>query len=160
MPKPKQRKKHYSPRPGGKAAVLSNFPVTAAMVQSLKNDLHRMLLRLRMSGVNGKDLATLVACFGQAWLLANAMADGAELRSHIEGGVKTLSEAIVQDPETAVDKAFDTLLDLIELSVQIVSLSTRGEYKSASDRLKVPGEVAFVDEFFITLAKAQLLKVQ
>lgn len=118
-----------------------------------------MLLRLRMSGVNGKDLAALVACFGQAWILANAMDDGAELQSHIEEGVKNLSEAIAQDSKTAVDKVYDSLLDLIELTVQIVSLSSRGEYKSACDKLKVAGEVAFVDEFFLTLAKSQLLQV-
>lgn len=159
MPKSKQRKKHYTPRASGNAAALGSFPVTAAMVNSLKNDMRSMLLRLRMSGVNGKDLAALVACFGQAWILANAMADGAELRSHIEEGVKNLSEAIAQDSKTAVDKVYDSLLDLIELTVQIVSLSSRGEYKSASDKLKVPGEVAFVDEFFLTLAKAQLLQV-
>ena len=134
--------------------------MTAAMVQSLKSDMHSMLLRLSMSGADGKDFATLVACFGQAWLLANAMADGAELQKQIEDGVRVLSGAIAQDPEAVADKAFDTLLDLIELSVQIVSLSTRGEYKTASDRLKVPGEVAFVDEFFLTLAKAKLLQVE
>ena len=159
MPKSKIRKKHNSSKPSRKVENLGNFPVTAAMVQCLKHDMTTRLMRLRMGGGDGKDLATLVVYFGQAWLLAGAMEEAEALRSQFENGVKALCEAITQDPETAMENQFDALLDLIEQTEKIFSLSTRGEYQRVCDNLKAPDAVAFVDDFFEVAAQAELLEI-
>ena len=159
MPKSETRKKHNSSKPGRKVENLGNFPVTAAMVQCLKHDMTTRLMRLRMGGGDGKDLATLVVYFGQAWLLAGAMEEAETLRAQFEIGVNDLCEAITHAPETAIENQFDALLDLIEQTTKIFSLSTRGEYQRACDKLKAPDAVAFVNDFFDVATQAELLEI-
>lgn len=158
MPKPKIRKKH-SPKTHRKVDTFSGLPMTAAMLQGLKRDMTTRLLRLQMGGGDGKDIATLVVYFGQAWFLAGAMEEAETLRAQFEIGVNDLCEAITHAPETAIESQFDALLDLIEQTTKIFSLSTRGEYQRACDKLKAPDAVAFVDDFFDVATQAELLEI-
>lgn len=67
MPTSKTRKKKYVPRQIKTPSILANLPVPPVMVQKLNRDMSDRMLRLRLSGFNGKDLAALVACFGEAY---------------------------------------------------------------------------------------------
>ena len=87
MPTSKTRKKKYVPRQIKTPSILTNLPVPPVMVQKLNRDMSDRMLRLRLSGFNGKDLAALVVCFGEAWLLAGQMEQGDSLRNKLETGV-------------------------------------------------------------------------
>lgn len=139
--------------------ILENLPVPPAMVQRLNSDMSNRMLRLRLSGCNGKDLATLVVCFGEAWLLTGLMEQGAELRQKLETGVDALGKDILKEATDLQGSTYDTLLDLASLTSAIVAASTKKEYLLACERLKSEGVVPFVDEFPVTLAKANLLEV-
>lgn len=83
MSRTKNRKKIHTPR----TPSFQNHPIPAAMVKRLRKDMDNSLIRMRLSGINGKDLGVLVACFGQAWLLTEHMANAEELKKQIEQGV-------------------------------------------------------------------------
>ncbi len=159
MSRSKTRNKTYKPRQVKIPGIVDNLPVPPAMVQRLNSDMSNRMLRLRLSGCNGKDLATLVVCFGEAWLLAGLMEQGAELRQKLEAGVDALDKDILKDAADLHGSTYDTLFDLTSLTSAIVAASTKKEYLLACDRLKSDGVVPFVDEFLVTLAKANLLEV-
>lgn len=159
MPRSKTRDNTYKPRPVKVPGILDNLPVPPAMVQRLNSDMSNRMLRLRLSGCNGKDLAALVVCFGEAWLLAGLMEQGAELRQKLEASVDAIGKGILKGAADLHGSTYDTLLDLTSLTSAIVAASTKKEYLLACDRLKSDGVVPFVDEFLITLAKANLLEV-
>ena len=94
------------------------------------------MLRLRLSGFNGKDLAALVICFGEAWLLAGQMEQGDSFRNKLETGVQTLGKSILKGASDFHDSTFDTLLDLTALTSAIVAASIKKEYLHACDTLK------------------------
>ena len=157
MPTSMTRKKKCVPRQIKVPGILDNLPVPPVMVQKLNRDMSDRMLRLRLSGFNGKDLAALVVCFGEAWLLAGQMEQGDSLRDKLETGVQTLGKSILQGASDFHDSTFDTLLDLTSLTSAIVAASTKKEYLHACNTLKTDGVVPFVDEFFVILAKAKLL---
>lgn len=157
MPTSMTRKKKCVPRQIKVPGILDNLPVPPVMVQKLNRDMSDRMLRLRLSGFNGKDLAALVVCFGEAWLLAGQMEQGDSLRNKLETGVQTLGKSILQGASDFHDSTFDTLLDLTSLTSAIVAASTKKEYLHACNMLKTDGVVPFVDEFFVILAKAKLL---
>ena len=129
------------------------------MVQSLDQDMHNSLLRLRLSGLNGKDLGILVACFGQGWLLTESMSNGENLKARFEKGVADLVQ-VVRDKENKLPQSnFDTLVELIELTISIVKVSTQNEYAVACKKLESVGAVEFVDNFLLEMAKAKLPEV-
>ena len=129
------------------------------MVQSLDQDMHNSLLRLRLSGINGKDLGILVACFGQAWLLTEAMSDGEVLKRQFESGVAELTKSMLEDATELSQEVFDTLNELVELTISIVKISTKNEYSLAYQKLEVSGAVPFVDNFLIDMAKVEILEI-
>lgn len=157
MPTSKTRKKKYVPRQSTVPSILDNLPVSPVMVQKLNRDMSDRMLRLRLSGFNGKDLAALVICFGEAWLLAGQMEQGDSFRNKLETGVQTLGKSILKGASDFHDSTFDTLLDLTALTSAIVAASIKKEYLHACDTLKTDGIVPFVDDFFVILAKAKLL---
>lgn len=159
MPRSKTRNKTYRPRQVKMPGILENQPVPPAMVRRLNSDMSNSMLRLRLSGCNGRDLATLVVCFGEAWLLAGLMEQGAELRQKLETGVDALDKDILKEATDLQGSTYDTLLGLTSLTSAIVAASTKKEYLLACERLKSDGVVPFVDEFLVTLAKANLLEV-
>ncbi len=57
MPRSKTRNKTYKPRQVKVPGILDNLPVPPTMVQRLNSDMSNRMLRLRLSGCNGKDLA-------------------------------------------------------------------------------------------------------
>lgn len=158
MPTSKTRKKKYVPRQIKTPSILANLPVPPVMVQKLNRDMSDRMLRLRLSGFNGKDLAALVVCFGEAWLLAGQMEQGDSLRNKLETGVSTLGKGILKGATDLSGSTFDTLLDLTALTSAIVTESTQKEYLQACETLKTDGVVPFVEEFFVILAKAKLLE--
>lgn len=87
------------------------------------------------------------------------MEQGAELRQKLEAGVDALGKDILKDAADLHGSTYDTLLDLTSLTSAIVAASTKKEYMLACNRLKSNGVVPFVDEFLVTLAKANLLEV-
>lgn len=155
MSRTKNRKKPYKPR----TPSLQNLPMQAKMVQSLDQDMHNSLLRLRLSGINGKDLGILVACFGQAWLLTEAMSDGEVLKRQFESGVAELTKSMLEDATKLSQEVFDTLNELVELTISIVKISTKNEYSLAYQKLEASGAVPFVDNFLIDMAKAKLVEI-
>ena len=159
MPRSKTRNKTYKPRQVKMPGILDNLPVPPAMVQRLNSDMSNRMLRLRLSGCNGKDLATLVVCFGEAWLLAGLMEQSAELRKKLEAGVDALGKDILKNAADLHGSTYDTLLDLTSLTSVIVAASTKKEYLLACERLKSVGVGPFVDDFLVVLAQAKLLEV-
>lgn len=159
MPRSKNRNKTYRPRQVKIPGILDNLPVSPAIVQRLNSDMSNRMLRLRLAGCNGKDLATLVVCFGEAWLLAGLMEQGAELRQKLEAGVDALSKDILKGSADLHGSTYDTLLDLTTLTSAIVATSTKKEYLLACERIKSDGVVPFVDDFLVVLAQANLLEV-
>lgn len=155
MSRTKNRKKNYTPR----TPSLQHLPMQAKMVQSLDQDMHNSLLRLRLSGINGKDLGILVACFGQAWLLTEAMSDGEVLKRQFESGVAELTKSMLEDATELSQEVFDTLNELVELTISIVKISTKNEYSLAYQKLEVSGAVPFVDNFLIDMAKVEILEI-
>lgn len=129
------------------------------MVQSLNQDMHNSLLRLRLSGINGKDLGILVACFGQAWLLTEAMSDEEVLKRQFERGVAELTQSMLEGATELSQEVFDTLNELVELTISIVKISTKNEYSLAYQKLEASGAVPFVDNFLIDMAKAKLVEI-
>ena len=129
------------------------------MVQSLDQDMHNSLLRLRLSGINGKDLGILVACFGQAWLLTEAMSDEEVLKRQFERGVAELTQSMLEGATELSQEVFDTLNELVELTISIVKISTKNEYSLAYQKLEVSGAVPFVDNFLIDMAKVEILEI-
>lgn len=117
------------------------------------------MLRLRLAGCNGKDLATLVTYFGEAWLLAGEMEQSDELRRKLECGVETLGKDILKNSRDLHGSMFDILLDLTTLTSAIIAESTKKEYLRACEMLKSDSIVPFVDDFLVILAKAKLLEV-
>lgn len=114
---------------------------------------------MRLSGINGKDLGVLVACFGQAWLLTEHMANAEELKKQIEQGVEDLTKLLTAEDRTLPQEAFDLLYRLIELTIRIVEVSTKNEYAVASKKLESIGAVDFLDNFLVDMAKVKLLEV-
>ena len=155
MSRTKNRKKNYTPR----TPSLQHLPMQAKMVQSLDQDMHNSLLRLRLSGINGKDLGILVACFGQAWLLTEAMSDGEVLKRQFESGVAELTKSMLEDATKLSQEVFDTLNELVELTISIVKISTKNEYSLAYQKLEVSGAVPFVYNFLIVMAKVDILEI-
>lgn len=155
MSRTKNRKKPYKPR----TPSLQNLPMQAKMVQSLNQDMHNSLLRLRLSGINGKDLGILVACFGQAWLLTEAMSDEEVLKRQFERGVAELTQSMLEGATELSQEVFDTLNELVELTISIVKISTKNEYSLAYQKLEASGAVPFVDNFLIDMAKAKLVEI-
>ena len=155
MSRTKYRKKPYKPR----TPSLQNLPMQAKMVQSLNQDMHNSLLRLRLSGINGKDLGILVACFGQAWLLTEAMSDEEVLKRQFERGVAELTQSMLEGATELSQEVFDTLNELVELTISIVKISTKNEYSLAYQKLEASGAVPFVDNFLIDMAKAKLVEI-
>lgn len=107
MPRSQTRNKIYKPRQVKVPGILENLPVPPVMVQRLNSDMSNRMLRLRLSGCNGKDLATLVVCFGEAWLLAGLMEEGAELRQKLEAGVDALGKDILKDAADLHGSTYD-----------------------------------------------------
>lgn len=132
MSRTKNRKKNYTPR----TPSLQHLPMQAKMVQSLDQDMHNSLLRLRLSGINGKDLGILVACFGQAWLLTEAMSDEEVLKRQFERGVAELTQSMLEGATELSQEVFDTLNELVELTISIVKISTKNEYSLAYQKLE------------------------
>lgn len=66
MPRSKTRKKKYTPQPGRMPSLPNNLLLSQAMVARFNGDMQKRLLRLRLSGINGKDLASLAFSFVQA----------------------------------------------------------------------------------------------
>lgn len=155
MSRTKNRKKNYTPR----TPSLQHLPMQAKMVQSLDQDMHNSLLRLRLSGINGKDLGILVACFGQAWLLTEAMSDEEVLKRQFERGVAELTQSMLEGATKLSQEVFDTLNELVELTISIVKISTKNEYSLAYQKLEASGAVPFVDNFLIDMAKAKLVEI-
>ena len=155
MSRTKNRKKNYTPR----TPSLQHLPMQAKMVQSLDQDMHNSLLRLRLSGINGKDLGILVACFGQAWLLTEAMSDEEVLKRQFERGVAELTQSMLEGATELSQEVFDTLNELVELTLSIVKISTKNEYSLAYQKLEASGAVPFVDNFLIDMAKAKLVEI-
>lgn len=155
MSRTKNRKKNYTPR----TPSLQHLPMQAKMVQSLDQDMHNSLLRLRLSGINGKDLGILVACFGQAWLLTEAMSDEEVLKRQFERGVAELTQSMLEGATELSQEVFDTLNELVELTISIVKISTKNEYSLAYQKLEASGAVPFVDNFLIDMAKAKLVEI-
>lgn len=155
MSRTKNRKKNYTPR----TPSLQHLPMQAKMVQSLDQDMHNSLLRLRLSGINGKDLGILVACFGQAWLLTEAMSDEEVLKRQFERGVAELTQSMLEGATELSQEVFDTLNELVELTISIVKISTKNEYSLAYQKLEVSGAVPFVDNFLIDMAKVEILEI-
>lgn len=129
------------------------------MVKRLRKDLDNSLIRMRLSGINGKDLGVLVACFGQAWLLTEHMANAEKLKKQIEQGVTDLTKLLTTEERTLSQEAFDLLYGLIELTIRIVEGSTKNEYTVASKKLESVGAVEFLDNFLLEMAKTKLLEV-
>ena len=96
MPRSKTRNKKYTPRPVKLPSLLDNLPLPEAMVARFNADMQKRLLRLRLSGINGKDLASLAFSFAQAWMLAERMNEAKELRSKIETGINELKGEVVR----------------------------------------------------------------
>lgn len=94
MPRSKTRNKKYTPRPVKLPSLVNNLPVPDAMVARFNGDMQKRLLRLRLSGINGKDLASLLFSFAQAWMLADPFNDADALRSRIEAGVNAIKVEI------------------------------------------------------------------
>jgi|GEM_PF-2164218 len=151
----KKRKKIHTPR----TSSFQNHPIPAAMVKRLRKDLDNSLIRMRLSGINGKDLGVLVACFGQAWLLTEHMDNAQGLKLQIEQGVADLTKLLTAEERTLSQEAFDLLYGLIDLTMRIVEVSTKNEYAVASKKLESIGSVEFVDNFLLEMAKAKFLEV-
>lgn len=73
MPKSKVRIKKYTPRTVKLPSLLNNLSVPQAMVERFNRDMQDRLLRLRLSDINVKDLASLVFSFAQAWMLTDPL---------------------------------------------------------------------------------------
>lgn len=159
MPKAKVRIKKYTPRTVKLPSLLNNLSVPQAMVERFNRDMQDRLLRLRLSDINVKDLASLVFSFAQAWMLTDPLNEADAIRSKIESDVKALQAELLNDPSQLSETAFNLLADLIELSTAVVAQSTRNEYLRACDRLRDEDTVEFVMEFLIALAKVKLLEV-
>ena len=159
MPCSKTRNKKYTPRPVKLPSLLNNLPLPEAMVARFNADMQKRLLRLRFSGINGKDLASLVFSFAQAWMLTEPMNEAQALRSRIEAGVNDLKAEVAEGEGTLSEASFDLLADLMDLSTAIVAESTRNEYLRACDRLRGDENIPFVEEFLNALAEAKLLEV-
>jgi hypothetical protein len=159
MPKSKVRIKKYTPRTVKLPSLLNNLSVPQAMVERFNRDMQDRLLRLRLSDINVKDLASLVFSFAQAWMLTDPLNEADAIRSKIESDVKALQAELLNDPSQLSETAFNLLADLIELSTAVVAQSTRNEYLRACDRLRDEDTVEFVMEFLIALAKVKLLEV-
>lgn len=159
MPRSKSRKKAHNPRAFSKNGILDNCPLPPRTLHKISDDLNTSLLRMRFSGINGQDLAMLTVFFGQAWLLASEMEVCDELRSRIEANMKVVSDAVGSVPDELSDEIFDALLDLITLTSDIISKSTKREYEKASEVMKAQGAVPFVDAFFETLCKSGLMVI-
>lgn len=155
MPRTKKRTKTHTPR----TPSFQNQPIPAVMVKHLRKDLDNSLIRMRLAGINGKDLGVLVACFGQAWLLTEHMSNAEELKKQIEQGVADLSKLLTAEERSLPQEAFDLLYGLIELTIRIVEVSTKNEYAIASKKLESIGAVEFVVNFLLEMAKAKLLEV-
>lgn len=153
------RNKTYKPRQVKVPCILDNPLVPPEILERLNSEMNNRVLRLKLSGGCGLDLATLVVCFGQAWILADLMDQGTELRKQLEDGVQALSRDILRGRAELQDATFDILLDMAEITSAIVAASTQKEYLLACDRLKVEGAVPFVDDFLEVLAKADLLEI-
>ena len=159
MPKSKVRIKKYTPRTVKLPSLLNNLSVPQAMVERFNRDMQDRLLRLRLSDINVKDLASLVFSFAQAWMLTDPLNEADAIRSKIESDVKALQAELLNDPSQLSETAFNLLADLIELSTAVVAQGTRNEYLRACDRLRDEDTVEFVMEFLIALAKVKLLEV-
>ena len=159
MPRSKTRNKKYTPRLVKLPSLLNNLLLPQAMVARFNADMQKRILRLRFSGIDGKDLASLVFSFAQAWILAEQMSEAEVLRSRIETGVNDIKAEVVRREATLSETSFDLLADLMELSTAIVAESTRNEYQRACDRLRSDENIPFVEEFLISLAEAKLLEV-
>ena len=138
---------------------LQNLPIQAVRVQGLNKDMHNSLLRLRLSGLNGKDLGILVSCFGQGWLLTESMSNGENLKVRFEKGVADLVQVVRDKENNPPQSNFDTLVELIELTISIVKVSTQNEYAVACKKLETARAVEFVDQFLIELTNAKLLEL-
>lgn len=159
MPRSKSRNKPYKPRQGKSSGLLDNLPLSAVMLRKLDREMNDRLLRLRLSGVNGHDLAVLIISFGQAWVMASQMNEGDGLRTQLEVGITGLKPELQTWQKGLSQKAFDTLFDLIQITSAIVAKSTKKEYETAGETLKKDGTVPVVDDFFVEMAKVGLLEV-
>ena len=159
MPRSKSRNKRYTPKQVKLPSLLNALPVPSDMVRQWNHDLRDRLLRLKLAGFNGYDLALLVFSFGQVWLLAEAMSNCDEIRKSIEEGITQLDQNVLQSPTSIADNVFDELVALSEMSTEVLAASLKIEYIRACDKLKQDGAVKFVDDFLVTLAKANLLEV-
>ena len=59
MPRSKIRSKKYMPRSVKLPSLVNSLPVSEVMVARFNGDMQKRLLRLRLSGINGKNLASL-----------------------------------------------------------------------------------------------------
>ena len=82
-----------------------------------------------------------------------------EIRKSIEEGITQLDQNVLQSPAGITDNVFNELVTLSEMSTEVLAASLKIEYIRACDKLKKDGAVKFVDDFLVTLAKANLLEV-
>ena len=159
MPRSKTRNKKHTLRPVKLPSLLNNFSMPQATVARFNGDMQKRLLRLRLSGINGQGLASLVFSFAQAWMLTEPMNEAQALRSRIEADVNDLKAEVAGGESTLSEASFDLLADLMDLSTAIVAECTRNELLRACGRLRGDENIPFVEEFLIALAEAKLLAV-
>ena len=159
MPRSKPRNKRYTPRKGEPSSLESSLPVSAKMVAHFQEGMNNCLLRLHFSGLNGRDLASLVFSFGHAWVLAAQMDNCEEIRGEIESAVTELGKAVIADSVELHSEQYDRMLDLVRLTTDVVARSTKGEFVKAGVELRKDGTVECVDDFLVSLAKAKLLEI-
>lgn len=90
--------------------------------------------------------------------MAEEMDSCAQIQKRIETGVSVLSEAIAKR-DLIQGAVFDELDELIDLTTEIVRVSTKVEYQKACERMSAPGGVQFVDDFLLLLGQVGLLNV-
>lgn len=66
---------------------------------------------------------------------------------------------MLEDATKLSQEVFDTLNELVELTISIVKISTKNEYSLAYQKLEVSGAVPFVYSFLIVMAKVEILEI-
>ena len=155
----KPRKKRYTPKQVKLPSLLNTLPVPDETVRKWHADTRNRLLRLKLAGINGRDLALLAFSFGQAWLLAEHMDNCDEIRSRIENGIAQLDRNVKESPSILQEEVFEDLSDIMEMTTEVIAASLKIEYIRACDKLREDNAVEFVEAFLVTLAKAKLFEI-
>ena len=70
-----------------------------------------------------------------------------------------MTKSMLEDATKLSQEVFDTLNELVELTISIVKISTKNEYSLAYQKLEVSGAVPFVYNFLIVMAKVDILEI-